>query len=261
MNKKTKYKGSSTFHIFTNIGSIANIFIVLFVSLISQPSFSQETIIINSGFSSPISTNTQTGFGDLVLKEAYRRIGHKVETVRMPAERALINANLGIDDGDLLRIDGLEKKYPNLIKVPEKIMDMDVMLFTKNLRSFKVNGWSSVENHSVSIITGWKVFEKNLGEGVKVIKTDNVSQMFTLLLKDRADFVGYERWAGLGHISDNNLDNLTILEPPLVSVPLYTYLHKKHKELVPKLSSAIKNMKRDGTIKALFDERLKPLMK
>ena len=140
--------------------AVLNLLIASIILSFSSSIFSQEILIINTGFSSPISKKDQTGFGDQVLAEALRRVGYKVETVQMPAERALINANLGLDDGDLLRIDGLEKKYPNLIKVPEKIMDMDVMLFTKNKRDFKVMGWSSVTTESIAIITGWKVFEK-----------------------------------------------------------------------------------------------------
>jgi polar amino acid transport system substrate-binding protein len=259
---KVYYKINFTFRNFVSrAGSLAASFVIILSLLFSQSIFSQEKLVINTGFSSPISTTAQTGFGDQVLGEALKRLGYKLETVQMPAERALINANLGLDDGDLLRIDGLEKKYPNLIKVPEKIMDMDVMLFTKNLPSFKVNGWGSVTTHSVAIITGWKIFEKNLGKESEIIKTDNVNQMYTMLVKNRADFVGYERWAGLGHIKDHNLTDVILLEPPLTSAALYTYLHKKHEKLVPKLAATIKAMKADGTIRKLFAKILKPLLK
>lgn len=243
--------------LFNNIYRYIRLTSVFICVFFSPHSLSQNTFIINTGFSSPISNESQTGFGDLVLTEAFRRLGYKVETVRMPAERALINANLGLDDGDLLRIAGLEKKYPNLIRVPEKVMDMDVMLFTKWKRNFNVAGWHSIKTEPVAIIRGWKVFEKNL---VKTINTDNVDQMFTMLTKERADFLGYERWAGLGYIKDNQVKNVVALEPPLVSVPLYTYLHKKHKNLVPKLSRMIKNMKKDGTINKLYSIILLPLM-
>ena len=252
---------SNIYSLLFSKGSTLKSFLIVAILCFNSSVFSQETLVINTGFSTPISKIDQTGFGDRVLAEALKRLGYKLETVQMPAERALINANLGLDDGDLLRIDGLEKKYPNLIKVPEKIMDMDVMLFTKNKRDFKVDGWKSVTTESVAIITGWKVFEKNLVKTVDIIKTDNVGQMFTMLTKDRADFLGYERWASLGYIKEHKIKNITAVEPPLVSVALYTYLHKKHVKLVPKLAKAIKSMKKDGTIKKLYNELLTPLMK
>ena len=238
----------------------------LFLSLITSlfffcnTTFAEKTIVINTGFSHPISNDNQTGFGDKVLGEAFNRIGYKLETVRLPAERALINANNGIEDGDLLRINGLQKKYPNLIQVPEKIMDMDVVLFSKTLPSFKITGWDNIGTHSVSIITGWKVFEINMNKKANLIKTDNAKQMFTLVRKNRADFAGYERWAGLGFLKKNNITDITLLAPPLMSTPLYTYLHKKHKNLVPILAKQIKEMKQDGSINKMFNTILKPLI-
>jgi len=228
--------------------------------LLSPASFAEQTIVINTAFRNPISNDTQTGFADKVLGEAFRRMGYKLETVRLPAERALINANKGIDDGDLLRINGLQKKYPNLIQVPGKIMDMDVMLFTRNKPSFKIRGWKSIAFHSVSIITGWKIFEINLGQQANIMKMDNVSQIFTMLKKNRTDFAGYERWSGLGYLKSIKNTDITLLEPPLMSTPLYTYLHKKHKKLVPQLAAEIKKMKRDGSIRKMFNQILKPLM-
>lgn len=228
--------------------------------LLSPATFAQQTIILNTAFSNPISNDAQTGFGDKVLGEAFERMGYKLETVHLPAERALINADKGIDDGDLLRIGGLQKQYPNLIQVPGKIMDLNVMLFTKNKPLFKIRGWESLAFHSISIITGWKVFEINLGQQVNIIKTDNVSQVFTMLKKNRSDFAGYERWSGLWYLKNTKNTDITLLEPPLMSTPLYTYLHKKHKKLVPKLAAEIKKMKQDGCIEKIFNQILKPLM-
>ncbi len=240
------------------------IFLCLLVT--ASPAFSQpptHTIVLNTAVGSPISNNEQTGFGDVVLSEAFRRIGYKLETLRLPAERALINANMGIDDGDLLRVAGLQKKYTNLIQVPEKIMTIDMVLFSKNQPSFVVTGWESVASHSLGIITGWKIMEKNfakLGNRVEIIKTDNAEQLFTLLAKDRVDFIAYSNWSGLGYLKEHNITDVTLLDPPLASPGVYTYLHKKHKHLVPQLAAAIKEMKNDGTLQAMFDRLLKPYL-
>jgi len=137
---------------------------------------------------------------------------------------------------------------------------MEVMLFSKNKLNFKLNGWQSLANQTVTIVTGWKIFENNLGENVDVLKTDTIGLMFTLLRKDRADFAGYERWSGKNYLVKNNIKDIKFVEPPMVTTGLYTYLHKKHKDLVPKLAAAIKEMKADGTIQALFDKILSPLM-
>src|SRR3989344_512852 len=79
-------------------------------------------LVLNNPMAPPL-TNTQgTGFIDQLLQEIARRAGVRVRLVVLPAERGLINANAGIEDGDLNRIAGLEHTYPNLMRVPEKNM-------------------------------------------------------------------------------------------------------------------------------------------
>ncbi len=239
-----------------------SLFVFLFI-FFSQSIFSQETIVLNTAFGSPVSNESQTGFADLVVAEAFKRIDYKLETVRLPAERALINANRGIDDGDLARVAGLQKKYTNLIQVPESVMTIDMVLFSKNMPSFEVTGWDSVVSHSLAVISGWKIMEKNfgkLGDKVEIIKTDNAEQSFTLLAKDRVDFIAYSNWSGLGYLKAHNITDVKLLQPPLARPKFYVYLHKKHKKLVPLLAAAIRQMKKDGFITRIYNKILKPLL-
>ena len=245
------------------IGPITKSSITAFAILLSPPAFPQEKLILNTAFATPISNAAQTGFADVVLAEAFRRIGYQLETVRLPAERALINANRGIDDGELARVSGLQKKYPNLIQVPESYLTVDMVLYTKNHPAFMVEGWQSMASHSLAIISGWKIMEKNfakLGSSVEIIKTDDADQSFALLENDRVDFVAYANWSGLGYIKTHNITNITLLRPPLASPKFYVYLHKKHKKIVPRLAEAIRQMKTDGTLQDMFDRILKPYL-
>lgn len=235
---------------------------ILFVGF-SHAALSQQTIVLNTAFAPPVSNNSQTGFADQVLREAFRRIGYQLVTVRMPAERALINANRGIDDGELARVGGLQKKYPNLIQVPETFLTIDMVLYSKNYPNFTVTGWDSVASHSVAIISGWKIMEQNfakLGNQVEIIKTDSPEQSFFLLKNNRVDFVAYSNWSGLGYLKTHNISNVMLLEPPLARPKFYVYLHKKHKKIVPQLAEAIKSMKTDGTLQTLYDRLLKPYL-
>ncbi|VAW70734.1 hypothetical protein MNBD_GAMMA09-2451 [hydrothermal vent metagenome] len=235
--------------------------LALGLTLFSQGTLPQPTLVLNTAFGSPVSNAQQTGFADQVVTEALRRIGYQLNTIKLPAERALINANRGIDDGDLLRVAGIEKKYPNLIRVPETIMTIDMVLFSKNMSDFVLKDWESVAPHSLAIISGWKIMEKNFakpGNRVEIIKTDNADQSFTLLLKDRVDFIAYSYWSGLGYLKTHNITGITLVQPPLASPKFYIYLHKKHKKIIPELAAALKEMKKDGTTMKLFEKILKP---
>ncbi|MFV1997224.1 MAG: substrate-binding periplasmic protein [Acidiferrobacterales bacterium] len=221
--------------------------------------YAQKTLVLNTAFTSPLSNDSQSGFADVVVGEALQRIGYKLESVNLPAERALINANIGIDDGDLLRIKGLQKTYPNLIWVPEKIIDLEFVVFTRN-KDFPVTGWRSLKPYSVAIVTGWKILERNITGTATLTKVKNANQLFTLLLKDRVDVVVYERWVGLGYIKQHRIRGVKMLEPPLARRSTYVYLHKKHKHLVPKLAAALRAMKADGSYQRAFQRILAPVV-
>lgn len=227
------------------------------------PENNTPILVLNSTFGPPVSNQLQTGFADQLVTEALRRIGYQLELVRVPAERGLINANRGIEDGELTRIAGLQKKYTNLIQVPEILLPIDMVLFTKHKPDFKVNGWGSISSYSLAIISGWKIMEHNFGrfkDKIEIIKTDSAEQSFTLLAKNRVDFVAYSKWSGLGYLKQNNIHNIVLLYPPLASAEMYVYLHKKHKKIVPLLANAIAKMKEEGTVKKLYDELLLPYL-
>jgi len=215
--------------------------------------------VLNTAFTAPLSTEAQNGFVDIIVGKALKTIGYKLESVRLPAERALINANTGIDDGDLLRIGGLQKVYPNLIQVPEPIIDIEFMVFTKQT-SFPVKSWQSLNPYSISIINGWKILEKNITNASELTKVKNVSQLFTMLKKDRVDIIIYSRWVGLSYIKQHHISGIRILEPALARKNMYVYLHKKHKLLVPKLAAALRALKADGSYQRAFQRILQPLI-
>jgi len=74
------------------------------------------------------------------------------------------------------------------------------------------------------------------------------------------DFIAYSNWSGLAYLKAHHINNVILLNPPLARPSFYTYLHKKHKNLVPKLAAVLKKMKSDGTLQAMFDQRLRPYL-
>lgn len=218
-----------------------------------------NVLVIHTTGKPPLNTSEQSGFMDMVTSEALRRMGYQLQTVQLPAERGLANSNAGIDDGEMSRISGLEKLYPNLIRVPEKIMDWEFNVFTDKNINFH-GKWSDLSPYAVSYINGWKILEHNVPEQAQVSKVKNTQQLFAMLEKGRTDLVIYERWGGLSLIQKNKLENIHLLSPPLAVRDMYIYLHLKHKQLVPRLARELHQMKQDGTYQKIFDKTLAPLM-
>ncbi|MGW8310327.1 MAG: substrate-binding periplasmic protein [Thiogranum sp.] len=215
-------------------------------------------LVINSGRKEPFTTPDGRGFYDILVKALFERVGLEAVCVRLPSERALINANEGIDDGNIARIAGLEKKYPELVRVPGKIIDFEFMVFTRDA-DFKVDGWESLAPYSIGFITGWKIFEKRITRARSITRVRNPGQLFTLLTNRRADVVMFDRWGGQWWIQTHHLD-AHALEPPVATREMFLYLNRKHQALVPRLSEALAQMKADGEYQRIYARTLTPLL-
>ncbi len=219
----------------------------------------EVTLRLGTAFREPMANTDQTGFATQVTREAFHRLGIDVTVVQLPAERALVNANRGTDDGDLLRIGGLTDMYPNLRQAAEKTNNQEFVVFTKKA-NFLPAGWESLKPYHVGFLTGWKILEKNVTQAKSVTKVSSVKQMFALLQSNRVDVIIFSKWSGLHYIKTNGLKDIHPLEPPLAVREMFLYLHKKHEYLIPLFSAALRQVKEDGTYDRILQATLAPLL-
>ena len=182
--------------------------------------------------------------GENILQEAYQRIGIQVDARVLPAERALVMANTGEVDGEVLRIKGIEKNYPNLRMVPVPLVVMEGMVLTKEV-TFEVTGWESLKPYTIGIVRGVK-FAENGTQGMTVEAVATHEQALLKLFHGRTDVVVMPRISGLVEIGKLHLTGITMLEPPLVTIDIYHYLHKKHEQLLPQITQVLQDMKAEG---------------
>lgn len=230
-------------------------------TVISLPGLAQpDVFIFNTSTGAPYATKDQAGFQDLIVSEVFSRIGLKgrVEVYDASA-RALTNANENLDQGVAMRIKGLEKKYPNLIRIDEPLIDNDFVAYSKNI-DLITDGWDSLKPFSVVYINGWVIFDRNLDPEQDHHTVKTPQQMFAMLEKNRVDLVLYERWQGLQNAKDSGM-RVTVHEPPLASVKMFMYIHKDYASLAAKLAQALQQMKKDGSYKAIYDRTLKVLLR
>lgn len=220
---------------------------------------SHPTLVLSTANAPPNATRDHTGLADRVVLEAFARIGYEVKILQLPSERALINANEGMDDGNYARIDGIEKTYPNLVKVPESITEFRFVAFSKHLSpSFQTSGWDVLKPYNVGIITGWKILEANITGTKSLIRVRDQKILFELLNSGRADLIVYDQRQGSIALKESKLMDIKVLEPPLAVRDMYLYLHRKHTGLVPGIAEAIRSMKQDGTYRRIVDESISP---
>lgn len=189
------------------------------------------------------------GILEKISKEAFLRIGVEVRVNTLPGERALINVNQGIDDGDLFRAPGFEDKFPNLIQVPEKIGVMEFMAYSKQPHNAALT-WQDLQQHSVAYATGWKIYDRKV-KAKEITRVRKITDLFPLMENGRADIVLMDRWQGL-YLAKQTGHKVHLIEPPLASIDMYMYLHKSHANLIPDLVKALKAMKLDGSYQTIY---------
>lgn len=209
----------------------------------------RQTVVLCTIDAPPVTTVAHDGALDDILREAFRRAGCKLRMVVAPSERGLVNANSGTVDGVANRIAGLEKGYPNLIRVAEPNMAYEFMAFAR--RPLAVKGWDDLRPLRVGLITGWKILEENT-RAAEVIMADGPRQLFELLMADRVDVVLYERQLGQHHVAVHGLKGVHALESPLARRDMHVYLNARHAELAPRLAAALRGMKADGSHAAII---------
>ncbi len=186
-----------------------------------------------------------------ILQEAYKRLGVVVEYKLYPGERALIVANAGGTDGEVARIEGMEKMYPNLIRVSVPIAYSDLVVFTTDPQ-VTVTGWESLRPYYVCIVRGMKLAEIKT-QGMKVDRVTRSEQLFKKLARKRNDVGVYLR-SGYCEVKKLNLSEIRIVEPPIEQLVFYHYLHKRHQGSVKKLEEILRQMEHEKYIDAIYQQ-------
>ncbi len=214
---------------------------------------------INITLTAPLGTPERQGFLDLVVTEMLHRVGRIPDFEFAEEERGLRALDQGLDDGNLPRVAGLEKIYPNIRQVPGKVMDFNFQVFSKN-HDVVIDSWESMQNYNVAFVTGWKILEKNV-KSRTITKVSTSDQLFLVLARDRTELAIYEKWQGLELIRKHGLKGIMALEPPLVTKEVFLYVNKRHEKLIPELAHALEKMKADGSYQRIEERTLGPLLK
>lgn len=214
-----------------------------------------DTLRLTSGVGAPYFLPNQQGFLDQLIPEVFRRIGVAAVAEHYSASaRANINANEAVDDGVAMRVRGLEKNFPNLLRIEEKIIDNEFVAYSITA-NFATTSFAALRPYQVAYITGWKVFDDGILPDTAVTRTQDAEQLFALLANGRTDVVLFERWQGSYFVRERKLP-VRMLEPPLVRTEMFMYLHKKHAHLVGPAAKALQAMKADGSYQRIYAQTL-----
>lgn len=227
--------------------------------LLATPLHAGQVLVLGTADRPPLSTEDQKGFSDQVIREACRRLGIAVQIIPVSSARSLSNAEQAIDDGNFLRVQGMEKKFPHLVRVPEAIIDVQFVIFSKR-KGLKTPNWASLKPYHVGYIKGWYIAEENIRDVRQLTVVENRTSLFKVLDSDRIELAFAELYGAYYTIHTLGLQELFTAQPPLASKEMFLYLNKKHEKLAPRLAAALREMKRDGSYDAIFKQTLAPYL-
>ncbi len=125
----------------------------------------------------------------------------------------------------------------------------DIVVITKTAR-FPVKGWKSLKPYKIGVYRGMKIVEQNV-HGMRHIRLSNNRQIAQMIDIGRVDIGIVERFSAIGLFSELKLTELHILEPPIISVQVYHFLHRKHYNLISGINASLQELEKEGRIQKI----------
>ncbi len=194
---------------------------------------------------------------EAVVSEALLASDLTVEYRSYPSSRALQMSNSGATDGELCRIKGIERKYPNLIRIDPLVVPAVVHVFSRDVE-FRIDGWHSLEPYSIAIHRG-HIYAERATRGMRAQAIGTDLQILRMLKNQRTDVAVLLTTDALKIMHAERIGNIKVLFPRLVNMSVYFYLHRKHADLVPRISASLEKMAANGRRLAIYREHLAPL--
>jgi polar amino acid transport system substrate-binding protein len=168
-----------------------------------------------------------TKISEVILREAYWKIGKELIIDRLPPERSLVNANNGEVQGDCQRIEGLSAVYGNLTPLYPNINKINTVLLVSP--GSDIRNINDIKGRPIGYLRGIKISEKIAAEHkLKSVISSNYDSLILMLKIKRIDAILISEitakieWAksNNGNIDDINVINLNKEDK------LYHYLHR-----------------------------------
>lgn len=175
------------------------------------------------------------------LTQAFERLGYQLEVAFNPSLRSLALANTGQVDGEVSRSPSIEIEYPNLLRVDVPTNYLHPAIYAvDDVSHTRGNDWRYRPIKLLAIGRGSSLLPIAIPtalKGSQLVKTNSTLQGLQLLNSGRIDALLLTRvqFELVGQQQPELTERLAALTPALPSHYFYTYLHKRHRLLVPAL--------------------------
>lgn len=218
------------------------------ILLFTVPAFSQEKNTSNQYYFASIEFLIEQEVGRIVLPQIYKNIGVEIYIEPLPAKRAQFVAKTGVKDGEIMRIWTYGNENKATIRVPTPYYYLETMPFFLKGKGINISSKAQLSKYTLARVRGVK-HTNNITQGMTdVYEMNSTENMFKLLKLGRVDVVLTNTLDGNLILEKLGYDNVISMEKPLAVLPLYHYVHKRHKNLVPLINKEISRLKSTGEL-------------
>ena len=193
----------------------------------------------------PVTTSDRDGYLDKLYEEWFERAGLQVQLFNTPAARGLENANSGIVSGDAARIDIDNSLYPNLLRVPEPVIEV---IFSGLYTDPEVNVRSQADyrKYRVGYVRGWRIAERLFEGEANAIAVRTSDNLLDMLAVDRLE-IAFMTVAPARELARKKKMKFLNRTDFVIRKNLYLHLHSSHGDKVPRMTEILREMKSDGS--------------
>lgn len=208
------------------------------------PASSKEKIIQITA----VENSAYSDIAEVVIKEAYQRIGLEVNIIRLPAKAAIMRASKGKSDAELFRVNNINQQFTQLIKLPVPINVVEATIASLS-NEINVQTWNDLSQYDFSIRQGIKYSENATAHLERHVVKHN-EQLFKMLQAKRVDLIVLSRLTGLLAQQDPQYKTFIIPSHSIETYNLFHYMHQNNVHLVEPLTKALEQLQKEGFIKA-----------
>jgi len=168
----------------------------------------------------------------VILKEAYRRIGHPVDQARLSSSQ---------HDGILIAPASatLDKAF---IRISVPIVKLKVFAYAHKIHENTRYEFGLLGNR-ISIVRGMPLVQKNM-MGIVALQMNSVNTSLKSIIRNQTDLVLLPEFYALSRSKKHLLEQTTALQPAVYEIPMYHYVSKENQHLVSSIKQSLKKMKK-----------------
>ncbi len=214
--------------------------LVLFLHLTVVPGWAADT----KGTLNFVVNIDEATIVDRVLYYALQRAGYSLSMDAAPMTYAIQMADSGERAGLASQVRGLEERFPNLVMVPEQLLDVSFPAFVRKDSPLRFTSWADLSGLRVGHLFQKTYIMNRLPKDIAgSIQRETFRELNLALEQGECDVIITSATFTVAPIISKNIKPAGLVE----TMPSYTYVHKRHAGLVPAIAASLRGMKADGT--------------